>query len=91
MPETETSGNGIETLSDRKLLEHIWARIENVSGQISMLQHSVDHIDTGVHGVTRFIDEHMPLLKRFTDPGAAARSFLGARKPKGKAVTGDGR
>lgn len=98
MTPAETTGNGIETLSDRQLIEVLVTQVAVLQSNVDILQQcvgalqssvyalqgSVDHIDTGVHGVTRFIDEHLPLLKRFTDPGAAVRGFLApGRKVKG--------
>jgi DNA repair protein RadC len=89
MPQTETTGNGIETLSDRELLEILLAKADALAGMIAALQDSIDHTDTGVHGIQQLIDQHMPLLKRWTDPGSAVRGFLPGSKRKAAADAKD--
>lgn len=88
MTQAETTSNGIETLSDRELLERIWAKLEILSLQVedetSQSRQRDLHHDSSLHEIRQFIDQHRPLLERFTDPGSAVRAFLpGGRKVKG--------
>lgn len=86
MTPAETNGNGIKTLSnqtDRQVIEEIWRLQHQIIGALAGLGMQAEHHDTVLHGVTQFIDEHRPLLSRFTDPGAAVRAFLPGGKRKG--------
>jgi hypothetical protein len=75
MATPKTSGNPTETLSDHDVLMVTLDRLER----------KLDHIDEGLHELTRFIDLHKPALARglaLMDPGAKVRAMLPSRKAK---------
>lgn len=46
------------------------------------------HHDSGLHEIRQFIDEHRPLIQRFTDPGAMVRGFLPGGKKRNLPASG---
>ena len=94
MPDTETPNDNRETLSDREFLHEI---AERISGPVNAIlaelraeqeitRKQLDHIDTMLHEVHQFIEEHKPALGRalsFLDPGRSMRDYL-KHRPKAR-------
>lgn len=72
MPAPETPGKTDETLSDAELAGQLGA---DIMARLELHQKQLDHIDTMVHELVQFVDEHRPLLARFTRWAAAGKGW----------------
>jgi hypothetical protein len=88
----ETMNSAPETLSDREFLTRLSQQVENIGNEMSAFyaewtiahdqdRKQADHIDTMLHEVLRFIEEHRPALARAT--ALLGRKWTGY-KPGGK-------
>ena len=80
MRPAETTGNQVQTVSDKADVVAILFRIE---AHIDRLETKIDHTDEQIHSLVRVIDEHRPLLARaaaLADPGAKVRAMLHTRR-----------
>ena len=99
----ETPNDELETLSDRQFLEGLAKQVSGIAGLLDGLSQDaqvtlgllemhakeLDHIDTMVHEIHQFIEEHRPALNRalgFLDAGKSWRDYLKHRRE-----TADGR
>ena len=96
----ETPNDEAKTLSDRAFLEGLARQVSGIVGLVDGLSQDaqvtlgllemhakqLDHIDTMVHEVHQFIEEHRPALNRalnFLDAGKSMRGYLAGRPRKG--------
>jgi hypothetical protein len=86
---TGTPNDGQGTLSDREFLTMLATYVEGIAASVDALadaremdRKQLDHIDTMVHEITQFVDEHKPALNRalsFLEPGKSWRDYLKGR------------
>jgi ABC-type transporter Mla subunit MlaD len=64
----DATDNDAGVISDRDFLltvaASVEALIEGLSDRVDVLQRQADHIDSQVHEIRQFIDEHRPALAR---------------------------
>jgi ABC-type transporter Mla subunit MlaD len=64
----DATDNDAGVISDRDFLltvaASVEALIEGLSDRVGLLQQQADHIDSQVHEIRQFIDEHRPALAR---------------------------
>ena len=82
MPLTD---NEPRPMTDRDFLLALADRIENniltLADRVEVLQRQADHIDTQVHEISQFIDEHRPALARgLALMGGGLGGWIGKRK-----------
>jgi len=93
MPHTQTPNDQAETLSDSQFLNQLGDAVAELSKGVAMLletanllldareldRKQLDHVDSMIHELVRFVDEHRPALSRalaFLEPGKGIRDYL---------------
>jgi ABC-type transporter Mla subunit MlaD len=83
----DATDNDAGVISDRDFLltvaASVEALIEGLSDRVSLLQQQADHIDSQVHEIRQFIDEHRPALARGLALVNAGTKLSGWRKRGG--------